>query len=118
MQPTIQRVTFPGAQGHTLTGKLDLPTGRMHALALFAHFFTCSSELTKDGLAVMLANSPSEWPRPLADAADDATHHTGWWRKNRSGAYGQNCLLASAAPCASAVSLANTTFGSTPPDPA
>jgi uncharacterized OsmC-like protein/alpha/beta superfamily hydrolase len=60
---TIQKVTFPGAHGHTLAGRLDRPAGQVRAVALFAHCFTCSKdlaaareiagELTKSGLAVL-----------------------------------------------------------------
>ena len=56
-------VTFPNAEGHTLTGILDLPGGTPRASALFAHCFTCSkdikaasriaSALTAQGIAVL-----------------------------------------------------------------
>ncbi len=41
------KLEFPGASGETLAGRLDLPSGRPRAYALFAHCFTC----TKDVLA-------------------------------------------------------------------
>jgi putative redox protein len=60
---TTQKISFPGAQGHTLVGRLDRPAGQVRATALFAHCFTCSKdltaarniagELTKNGLAVL-----------------------------------------------------------------
>lgn len=40
-----QRVTFPGANGHELAARLDLPAGQPRAYALFAHCFTCSKDL-------------------------------------------------------------------------
>jgi uncharacterized OsmC-like protein/pimeloyl-ACP methyl ester carboxylesterase len=40
---------FKGAEGTRLVGKLDLPDGRPHSFALFAHCFTC----TKDSLAAV-----------------------------------------------------------------
>ena len=35
---------FEGEQGSHLIGKLDLPDGRPHSYALFAHCFTCTKE--------------------------------------------------------------------------
>ncbi|WP_114391569.1 bifunctional alpha/beta hydrolase/OsmC family protein [Oleisolibacter albus] len=35
---------FEGAQGHRLSGRLDLPEGRPLATALFAHCFTCNKD--------------------------------------------------------------------------
>ncbi len=56
--------TFPGAQGTTLAGRLDLPDGAVQATALFAHCFTCtkdshaarriSERLTAAGIAVLV----------------------------------------------------------------
>ena len=56
-------ITFPGALGDTLAGRLDLPGGQARAYALFAHCFTCSknvfaatriaSALTAHGIAVL-----------------------------------------------------------------
>lgn len=40
-------VTFPGARGHQLRGRLEMPVGEVDACAVFAHCFTCS----KDGFA-------------------------------------------------------------------
>lgn len=37
-------VTFPGAAGQPLSGRLDLPTAAPRAYAIFAHCFTCSKE--------------------------------------------------------------------------
>ncbi len=62
-----QAVSFPGAAGHALAARLDLPSGaqtsRPHAYALFAHCFTCSKDskaatfiseaLTDAGIAVL-----------------------------------------------------------------
>ncbi|MEQ8824008.1 MAG: bifunctional alpha/beta hydrolase/OsmC family protein [Filomicrobium sp.] len=39
------RVNFPGANGHELAARLDLPAGPARAFALFAHCFTCSKDL-------------------------------------------------------------------------
>jgi uncharacterized OsmC-like protein/fermentation-respiration switch protein FrsA (DUF1100 family) len=45
MTSRIHRVTFPGADGHLLAARLDLPAGPPKAFALFAHCFTCSKDL-------------------------------------------------------------------------
>ena len=39
------RLKFPGAHGHELAARLDLPAGPPRAFALFAHCFTCSKDL-------------------------------------------------------------------------
>ncbi|MEE8362282.1 MAG: bifunctional alpha/beta hydrolase/OsmC family protein [Gemmatimonadales bacterium] len=39
------RLTFPGAQGDTLSARLERPVGPVRAAALFAHCFTCSKDL-------------------------------------------------------------------------
>src|SRR5688500_6553795 len=41
---TSKTVHFPAAQGHTLTGRLEMPPGQPRAFALFAHCFTCSKD--------------------------------------------------------------------------
>ena len=58
-----EKVMFPGALGGHLAGRLDLPFGRPHAYALFAHCFTCSKDffaasrisqgLAEHGIAVL-----------------------------------------------------------------
>lgn len=45
MFPRRQRIEFPGALGHMLAGRLDLPADEPRALALFAHCFTCTKDL-------------------------------------------------------------------------
>ena len=41
-----EKVTFPGSQGETLAGRLDLPEdGAPAAYALFAHCFTCGKDI-------------------------------------------------------------------------
>ena len=40
-----KKVTFEGALGESLSGRLDLPYRDMRACALFAHCFTCSKSL-------------------------------------------------------------------------
>lgn len=40
-----KNVSFPNADGQTLSGVLDTPEGRPRAFALFAHCFTCSKNL-------------------------------------------------------------------------
>lgn len=40
-----KKVSFPNADGHTLSGILDTPPGEPRAFALFAHCFTCSKNL-------------------------------------------------------------------------
>src|SRR3546814_7222347 len=39
------KVTFVGAGGETLAGRLDLPQGRPRAFALFARGFTCAKDI-------------------------------------------------------------------------
>ncbi len=61
--PTSEKITFPGSQGHSLSARLEKPTGEPRAYALFAHCFTCSkdifaasriaSELASHGIAVL-----------------------------------------------------------------
>lgn len=56
-------LTFPGAHGSELAGRLEMPVGEPRATALFAHCFTCSKEsaaasrvsraLTDEGIAVL-----------------------------------------------------------------
>ncbi|HTI31070.1 MAG TPA: alpha/beta fold hydrolase, partial [Sphingomonas sp.] len=36
-------VEFPSSAGHMLSGALELPAGRIRAVALFAHCFTCNA---------------------------------------------------------------------------
>ncbi len=40
-----EKFEFPGHDGQTLTARLDLPTGKVEACALFAHCFTCSKDI-------------------------------------------------------------------------
>lgn len=40
-----RRVTFPGAHGHELAARLELPAGPPRAWALLAHCFTCGKDL-------------------------------------------------------------------------
>lgn len=58
-----EKLTFTGAGGDTLAGRLDLPEGGVRAYALFAHCFTCTKDifaaariaegLTQHGIAVL-----------------------------------------------------------------
>ena len=45
MLPQRKRVRFPGALGHELEGRLDIPADPPRAYALFAHCFTCNKDL-------------------------------------------------------------------------
>lgn len=45
MFPQRLRVQFPGALGHTLVGRLDVPAHEPRAYAIFAHCFTCTKDL-------------------------------------------------------------------------
>ena len=45
MSGRSEKVTFPGADGVMLAGRLDWPLGRPRAFALFAHCFTCSKDV-------------------------------------------------------------------------
>jgi alpha/beta superfamily hydrolase len=54
---------FPGADGQTLSARLDAPDGAVRAYALFAHCFTCTKDvfaasriaqgLARQGIAVL-----------------------------------------------------------------
>ncbi len=45
MGARIERITFTGSQGAELAARLDLPAGPPKAFALFAHCFTCGSDI-------------------------------------------------------------------------
>lgn len=45
MAKRVQKIEFPGALGHTLAAKLELPAGEPLAYVLFAHCFSCSKDL-------------------------------------------------------------------------
>ncbi len=45
MSGRSEKVEFPGAHGHTLAARLDLPDDEPVAFALFAHCFTCSKDV-------------------------------------------------------------------------
>ena len=63
MTTRFEKLTFPGSQGATLAGRLELPEGEPRAFALFAHCFTCTKdifaagriaeELARHGIAVL-----------------------------------------------------------------
>lgn len=44
MTTRSQKLTFPGANGAELAGRLELPAGPPRAFALFAHCFTCGKD--------------------------------------------------------------------------
>lgn len=58
-----EKITFTSANGDALAARLDMPVGKPHAYALFAHCFTCSKDifaasriadgLTQHGIAVL-----------------------------------------------------------------
>ena len=42
-----QQINFQGPKGQTLAGILELPSAKApHAMALFAHCFSCSKDIT------------------------------------------------------------------------
>ena len=45
MTITSDKFTFPGADGQQLAARFDRPRGRAHAVALFAHCFTCTKDI-------------------------------------------------------------------------
>lgn len=54
----IEKISFPGHSGQTLAARLDRPSGRPRAYALFAHCFTCSKDLAAARrIAAALADS-------------------------------------------------------------
>ncbi len=40
-----EKLTFPGSQGTSLAARLDRPDGPPRAYALFAHCFTCTTDI-------------------------------------------------------------------------
>lgn len=63
MAARSEKITFTGTQGAALAARLDLPSGKPAAYALFAHCFTCTKDifaasriaegLTNHGIAVL-----------------------------------------------------------------
>jgi putative redox protein len=45
----FEKLTFPGSQGASLAGRLELPEGEPRAFALFAHCFTCTKDIFAAG---------------------------------------------------------------------
>jgi len=45
MATRSEKVTFPGSDGHNLSGRLDLPQGEPKAYALWAHCFSCTKDI-------------------------------------------------------------------------
>lgn len=45
MSKSPQKLTFPGSSGAALAARLDMPSGKPRAYALFAHCFTCSKDI-------------------------------------------------------------------------
>src|SRR5262245_33532766 len=43
--PSVIRATFPGSSGDNLAARLELPGGSVRAFALFAHCFTCTTDV-------------------------------------------------------------------------
>lgn len=74
-----ERVEFNGSGQRTLVGRLDMPSGRPHAYAIFAHCFTCGKDslaatriarsLTESGFGVLRYDVPGlgESPGDFAD---------------------------------------------------
>jgi len=52
----MEKLEFEGAQGHSLSARLDLPAGKPLAYALFAHCFTCGKDLTPASRIVQALN--------------------------------------------------------------
>src|SRR5262249_9210186 len=49
MTVRFEKLTFPGAQGATLSARLEMPEGEPIAYALFAHCFTCTKDIFAAG---------------------------------------------------------------------
>jgi len=49
MPSRFEKLSFPGSQGATLAGRLELPEGEPVAYALFAHCFTCTKDIFAAG---------------------------------------------------------------------
>jgi uncharacterized OsmC-like protein/alpha-beta hydrolase superfamily lysophospholipase len=49
MTTRFEKLTFPGSQGASLAGRLELPAGEPRAFALFAHCFTCTKDIFAAG---------------------------------------------------------------------
>ena len=48
-----KKVTFPGGGGDVLAARLDTPSGRSRAYAMFAHCFTCKLMIREGTMAVV-----------------------------------------------------------------
>jgi uncharacterized OsmC-like protein/alpha-beta hydrolase superfamily lysophospholipase len=49
MTTRFEKLTFPGSQGASLAGRLELADGEPRAFALFAHCFTCTKDIFAAG---------------------------------------------------------------------
>src|SRR4029450_11879235 len=49
MTTRFEKLTFPGSQGASLAGRLELPDGEPRAFALFAACFTCTKDIFAAG---------------------------------------------------------------------
>jgi len=95
-----ERVEFPGSLGATLAARLDLPSGKPRAYALFAHCFTCSkdvfaasriaAQLAAHGIATLrfdftgLGASEGEFANTnFSSNVDDLVAAAGWLRNER-----------------------------------
>jgi uncharacterized OsmC-like protein/alpha/beta superfamily hydrolase len=138
-----QGAFFPGATGHALAARLDLPSGargaRPHAYALFAHCFTCSKDtkaatfiseaLADTGIAVLrfdftgLGGSEGEFANTtFSSNVADLVAAAAWLRREHSApailvghSLGGAAVLAAAAQIPEAVAVATI---NAPADPA
>ncbi len=135
-----QAITFPGATGHALAARLDMPSGMLpRAYALFAHCFTCSKEskaatfiseaLTEAGIAVLrfdftgLGGSEGEFPNTtFSSNVGDLVAAAAWLRSERAApailvghSLGGSAVLAAAGRIDEAVAVATI---NAPADPA
>src|SRR5436190_13109900 len=138
-----QAITFPGAGGHALAARLDLPSGPAasspRAYALFAHCFTCSKEskaalfiseaLNEAGIAVLrfdftgLGGSEGEFANTtFSSNVADLVAAADWLKRERMApailvghSLGGAAVLAAAASVPDAVAIATI---NAPADPA
>lgn len=140
MGRTSQPVSFPGAGGDALAGRLDLPSAAApRAYALFAHCFTCSKEakattfiseaLVDAGIAVLrfdftgLGGSEGDFANTsFSSNVGDLTAAADWLRREHRApailvghSLGGTAVLAAAASVPEAVAVATV---NAPADPA
>lgn len=96
-----KKIRFAGSQGDLLAARLDMPSGKVSAFAIFAHCFTCSKDihaasriaeaLSEKGIAVLrfdftgLGHSEGEFGNTnFSSNIEDLVKAADWLRENHS----------------------------------